>query len=243
MHTNIRITARGILVAGVFSAFLLGAAAGAQTPETSGCGQAATPAAAMASMDHGDATPAMAMAQVEFDQMYIDMMVPHHESIVALAGVALPLLEDPRLQEIAVTIIETQTAEQVELEALRTEWYGSPEPAPMDDAMMAMMMEAMPGMGTAEEQMRIMDAGWQISAFCAADSYDLAFIDQTIPHHQMAIDASEIAVEQAVHPEIATIAREVIAAQQAEIDELEMIRAELTGEATPEATLEATPAT
>jgi len=233
MHTTFRMTVRAVIVTGVFSASLLGASAVAQTPEASGCDQTGTPVAAMASMDHGAATPAMAMAQVEFDQMYIDMMVPHHESIVALAGVALPLLEDPRLQQIAVTIIETQTAEQAELQALRNAWYGSPEPAPMDDAMMSMMMEAMPGMGSADEMMRLMDAGSLIQAFCAADNYDLAFIDQTIPHHQMAIDASEIALEQAVHPEIATIAKEVIAAQQAEIDELEMIRAELTGEATP----------
>jgi len=101
--------------------------------------------------------------------------------------------------------------------------------------MMSMMMEAMPGMGSAEEQMQIMDAQWQVQTFCAAEDYDLAFIDQTIPHHQMAIDASEIALDQAVHPEIAAIAQEVIDAQQAEIDELETIRAELTGEASPAA--------
>jgi len=186
-------------------------------------------------MDNGDATPGMEMQQVEFDQMYIDMMLPHHDSIVALAQVAMPLLEDPRLQEIAQIIIDTQTAEQAELEALRAEWYGSPDPAPMDDAMMSMMMEAMPGMGSAEEQMQIMDAQWQVQTFCAAEDYDLAFIDQTIPHHQMAIDASEIALDQAVHPELAAIAQEVIDAQQTEIDELETIRAELTGEASPAA--------
>lgn len=233
MDSTFRMTARGVIVAGVFSASLLGSPTVAQTPEASGCDQVGTPVAAMASMDHGGATPAMEMQQAEFDQMYIDMMVPHHESIVALAEVALPLLEDPRLQELAQNIIDTQTAEQAELQALRTEWYGSPEPAPMDDAMMAMMMEAMPGMGTAEQQMQIMDAQWQVQTFCAADDHDLAFIGQVIPHHQMAIDASEIALKQAVHPEIAAIAQEVIDTQQAEIDELELIRAELTGEATP----------
>lgn len=235
MHTSSRTTVGSVIV-GVLSVFVLGGSTVAQTPESASCDQAGTPVAATAAMDHGGhgaATPAMGMEQVEFDQLYIDMMLPHHGSIVALAGVALPLLEDPRLQEMALEIVETQTAEQAELQALRNGWYGSPEPAPMDDAMMSMMMEAMPGMGTAEEMMQMMDAEWQIQTFCAADDYDLAFIDQTIPHHQMAIDASEIALEQAVHPEIAAIARNVIATQQAEIDELEIIRAELTGEATP----------
>lgn len=240
MQTTFRTKTRGVIAAGMISTSLLGNSAVAQTPATASCDQVGTPVAATPAMDHGDhggATPAMdmQMGQVEFDLLYIDMMLPHHESIVALAGVALPLLTDARLQEMAQDIIETQTAEQAELRGLRAEWYGSPEPAPMDDAMMAMMMEAMPSTGTADEMMRMMDAGALIGAFCAAENFDLAFIDQTIPHHEMAIVSSESALEQAVHPEIANIAKEVIDAQQAEIDELEMIRAELTGEATPAA--------
>ncbi len=240
MNTTFRAKTRGAIVAGVVAVSLLGGiTTTAQTPEAASCDLAGTPVSGMGAMghgDHGDATPAMDMAQVEFDQLYIDMMLPHHGSIVALAGVALPLLTDARLQEMAQNIIETQTAEGAELQALRTEWYGSPEPAPMDDAMMAMMMEAMPGTGTADEMMRMMDAGALIGSFCAADNPDLAFIDLTIPHHEMAIVASESALERAVHPEIANIAKEVIDAQQAEIDELELIRAELTGGATPQAT-------
>lgn len=225
---------RSVIIAGVLSASLIGTTGFAQTPEVAGCSDVGTPVSSMGSMDHGTMGD-MEMTEAEFDQLYIDMMLPHHGSIVALAEVALPLLEDRRLQEIAQTIIDTQTAEQAELEALRMEWYGSPAPAPMDDAMMSMMMEAMPGMGSAEEQMQIMDAQWQIQTFCAAENYDLQFIDQTIPHHQMAIDSSESAVEQAVHPEIVTIAERVIADQQAEIDELEVIRAELSGDGTPAA--------
>lgn len=227
-------TFRTLTMTGILGASLLGGSAAAQMPAASGCGQAGTPAATPGMMmDHGSmdqGTPmAEMMMEVEFDQLYIDMMLPHHGSIVALAEVALPLLEDPRLQEMAQNIIDTQTAEQAELRDLREEWYGSPDPAPMD----AMMMEAMPGMGSAEEMMNLMSAEVQVQTFCAADDYDLAFIEQTIPHHQMAVDASETAVEQAVHPELAAIAEGVIEAQQEEIDMLETIRAELAGEATP----------
>lgn len=227
MHNTIQRNACGLLIAAVFSASLLATPVAAQTPQPGGCEDVATPAAA------NHATPGMAMAQVEFDQMYIDMMLPHHGSIIALAGVALPRLTDLRLQQMAQSIIDTQAADQAELRALRTTWYGSPDPAPMDDAMMAMMTEMMPGMGSAGEQMQIMSAEWQVQTFCAAADFDLAFIDQTIPHHQMAIDASNAALQQAVHPEIRTIANEVITAQQAEIDQLTTIRAELTGAATP----------
>ena len=83
------------------------------------------------------------MGDVEFDQLYIDMMLPHHGSIIALSQAALPELTDPRLQEIAQTIIEAQTAENAQLTEWRAAWYGSGEPA-TDMAMMELMLDAMP---------------------------------------------------------------------------------------------------
>ena len=200
------------------------------TPEaTWSCAMAGTPVTAgHEDMDMG---MDMDMAEVEFDQLYIDMMLPHHGSIIALAEAALPELTDPRLQEMAQNIIDAQTAENAQLTEWRTAWYGSGEPV-MTDTSMELMLEAMP-VGTMDEMMREMDAAYQVATFCAADNPDLAFIDQVIPHHQMAIDASEVAVEAAVHPEIAALAEDVIAAQQAEIDLLSEIRTELDVEGTP----------
>lgn len=212
------------------------------TPEALTCADVlATPSDTMAGMDHGGmnsstpmadmdhGTPLAEMEQVEFDLMYIDMMIPHHESIIALSQVALPELTDPRLTGIAEAIVETQDAEIDALMKLREEWYGHADPVSMD-----MMMEGMPGMGADMAMMeQQMSAELQVQIFCGADDKDLAFIEQVIPHHQMAIDASEMALEQAVHPELKEIAQDVIGAQQEEIDVLEEIRAELT--ATPAA--------
>ena len=191
----------------------------------------------MPGMHHGEmdtTTPAAHhMAEMpEFDLVYIDMMIPHHESIIALAQVALPeFLTDPRLIEIAQAIIDTQTVENETMHQLREEWYPGADPVTMDQ-----MMDAMPGMGTDPAMMdQQMNAMWQVQTFCAAENKDLAFIDQVIPHHQMAIDTSEDALESAVHPELVAIAEDVIAAQTQEIEVLEGIRAELTAEGTPAA--------
>ena len=177
------------------------------------------------------ATPGAGQMHVtEYDLMYIDMMIPHHESIIALATVARDELTNPRLIEIANEIVATQQGEIDELRQLRDQWYPDAAPVSME------MMADMPGMGGDMTMMdQQMSADWQVQTFCAAADKDLAFIDQVIPHHQMAIDTSVAAVELAVHPELAEIAREAITAQQAEIDELEQIRAELTGQATPTA--------
>ena len=169
------------------------------------------------------------MEQVEFDLTYIDMMIPHHESIIALAEVARGELTHPSLIAMAEKIIDTQVAEIKAMRELRAKWYPG---APTVD--MGMMMDAMPGMGTDMAHMdEQMDAEWQVQAFCAAENKDLPFIQQVIPHHRMAIEVSEDGLELAVHPELVAIAELVIEAQEQEIEELEEIRTEITGEATP----------
>jgi uncharacterized protein (DUF305 family) len=199
----------------------------------------ATPAASpegMGDMDMG--TPMaedgmdMEMGDVEFDQLYIDMMIPHHASIIALSETALPHLTDERLIAIATNIVENQGTEITELQRYRQQFYGDPEPMAMDEHMLGMMMEAMPSMGSGTRAMMEMgfqmDAQAQVNAFCAGEDPDLTFIDLVIPHHEMAIASSQDALEHAVHDEITAFAQRVIEDQQAEIDELKSIRAELT---------------
>lgn len=192
--------------------------------------------ASPAAMDHGAmagmemASPEAGMAmEMGIDVLYIDMMIPHHASIIALAEAALPDLTDDRLRELAQSIIDAQSAEIEELGSLRMDIAGSAMPAPMDDMTMGMMMELMPGMGSMEEMAVQMDPAAQVAAFCAAANPDLAFIELTIPHHEMAIAASEALLEQSSNDELRAFAERVIADQQAEIDQLTPIREELGG--------------
>lgn len=175
----------------------------------------------------------MAM-EMEFDQLYIDMMILHHQGIIALAQASQPRLTDARLQAMAQNIIDVQSAENEELRGYRVQWYGSSESMSMDEAMMRTMMQEMPGLtGTMDEMAMQMDPQAEVAAFCAEANPDLAFIDLAIPHHEMAIEASQAAVTRAKHPEIQALAQRVIDDQQREIEELNSIRAELTGQATP----------
>jgi uncharacterized protein (DUF305 family) len=246
LNARVRVLAPMMLLLAVVASLtvLISSAVTAQqaTPAIVGCEEATarggtdmeqgTP---VAGMDHGNTamgagTPAVGMAvETEFDRLYIDMMLPHHGSIVAMAGAALTRLEDERLRVIAQRIIDTQTAEQAELMGYREEFYGGPDPAPLDEHTMEMMSAAMPGMGAMDEMMFQMDAAVQVAAICAAEDADLAFIDLVIPHHEMAVAASETALTQALNPEIVAFAQRVIDDQSAEIDELTAIRAELTG--------------
>ncbi len=198
--------------------------------------RAGTPAAMMGGMAMmGTPMAGMDHMMMDQDQMFIDMMIPHHQSIIALAEAAMPRLTDERLREIAAAVIDTQGAEIEELRGYRASFYGDANPMPMDNAMMTAMHEMMmPGMPDAMDAMRFqMDAMAQVSTFCAAENADLAFIDQVIPHHRMAIEASQATMGRAVHPEIRDVAQRVIDAQEREIKELTAIRNELAPEATP----------
>lgn len=201
------------------------------TPASYSCDMSATPAATPAmdmsmGMDHG-----AGMTTLEFDQTYIDMMLPHHASVVALAEAALPRLENADLQTIAMTIISSQSAEVEELSALREQLYGSAMPEPMDVIMPA-MAEYMPeAHDMMMADMAMMDSDALVAQFCAQTDADLAFIDLVIPHHESAISASEVAVTDAASPELRAFAERVITDQQAEIDEMRAIRATLTGDA------------
>jgi uncharacterized protein (DUF305 family) len=141
-----------------------------------------------------------------------------------MAEAGLPRLTDERLQAIARAIIETQSGEIEELERLREALSGRAMPMPMDNQQMGMMMEAMPGMGSMADMEKQMDPEAQVRAICQAENADLAFIDLTIPHHEMAIIASEAALERSDNEEIRAIAERVIADQQSEIEALREIR-------------------
>lgn len=201
--------------------------ASAQTPvPTWSCMSRATPETSFnAHRGHN-----MHAETLSFDQLYIDMMVPHHEAVIALAEAALPELTEPVLVEMAENIIANQSAENKQLLTWRLEWFGSAETL-MDEMTMPHMLEMMP-IGSMDEMMLQMDPVAQVTAFCAADDPDQAFARQVLVHHQMAVNASVIAVEQAEQPDLVAFAKQVIIDQQAEID---VLLAYLGGAATPSA--------
>ena len=184
---------------------------------------------------HGDMSGMeTAMPEMPLEMLYIDMMIPHHASVIALSEVALPDLQDARLRTMAEEIIATQGTEIEDLKDLRESLYDEREPMPMDSAMMVAMAEAMPDMGSDIQGLAIqMDTAAQVAAICAAEDVDAAFIAQIIPHHQMAIDASRAVLASSQDATLRAIAEKVIAAQQSEIDLLHEMQQESEAVATP----------
>ncbi len=195
------------------------------------CAATATPAATAFADDGAPASPVAHHAAPTPEQLYIDMMIPHHVSIVALAETALPSLRDDRLREMAASIVATQEAEIAELREMRKVRFGSPDPAPMDDDMLAALPASMPEAvpnghdmdATQPEMSLLMDSAALIATFCQTPDPDLAFAELTLAHHQMAVDSSRLLLNTTQDAELRDLAERVIAAQEAEITVLRRV--------------------
>lgn len=156
-------------------------------------------------------------ATTAFDQAFIDMMVPHHQSAIAMAVVALARAEHPEIATLAPQIIEAQEREIAQLRGWREAWYGDASTPPLT------AMPLVPGMGMSgmDHGPMSMDMSGDIrDLWLVEEDFDKAFIDAMIPHHESAIEAATIALDKAEHQEIRDVARAIIEEQQREIEEM-----------------------
>lgn len=60
-----------------------------------------------------------------FDRAFIDAMIPHHESAIAMARHALEQSKRPEIKQLAREIISSQQKEIDQMKRWRTAWYGT----------------------------------------------------------------------------------------------------------------------
>ena len=146
-----------------------------------------------------------------FDLQFIDQMIMHHEGAIVSSQHMIADSERTELRELAENIQESQTEQIEQMREWREEWYGNAErtfgmmgPTQMDEMMREGRMEEMMG-GSMQGRM-------------GGDMTEGMFLRMMIPHHQVAIDMSELALEEADHPELKELAQKIIDEQSAEIE-------------------------
>ena len=145
-------------------------------------------------------------AKQPYDLQFLDTMSHHHQGAVDMAKVAVEKAQHPELKAFAQKIIADQNKEIAQMKDWREKWFaGKP---------MAMNME-MPGMNDSMKMMM----GDEMKKMEAAtgNAFDLMFLDMMTPHHAGAITMGREALTKAEHPEIKTLANQIIKAQEAEI--------------------------
>jgi len=201
-------------------AFLLAACGGAggnqQGDESGGHGQMDHGSMDHGQMGHGSMgmgskgmAKQMVMQNGEYsDKRFIDAMVPHHQGAIEMARVALGNAEHEEIKDLSQNIISTQQAEIEELKSIKQEEFGTSQ-VPME-----MSPQQMRGMGMMMNPRRL----------AQSKSFDKAFIDAMIPHHQSAIYMAQLANEKSKIPEIKELAENIVSAQKREIEQMKQWR-------------------
>ena len=146
-----------------------------------------------------------------FDLQFIDQMIMHHQGAIMSSEHMIADSERPELRELAQNIQQSQSEQIEQLQTWRQEWYGHAERTfgMMDPT----QMEEMMGEGHMEEMM-----GGSMQGMMDGDMADTMFLRMMIPHHQLALDMSEEALDRAKHPELKEFAQRIIDEQSAEIE-------------------------
>jgi uncharacterized protein (DUF305 family) len=187
-------------------AFILaacGSAGGGQQGSGSGGGMAGMD---HSQMDHGSMGMAREMVKENgkySDKAFIDAMVPHHQGAIEMADVALQNAEHERIKQLSRNIISTQQAEIEELKTIKEQEVGTSK-VPMEMSAQEMQMMGMTDPDTLANK----------------NPFDKAFIDAMIPHHQSAIEMAQVALEESDNPRIKELAKNIVTAQQREIEQM-----------------------
>lgn len=180
------------------------------------------------SEDPGGSGDAGTVEHNDADVTFAVNMIPHHEQAVEMSRLAPDRAADERVIDLAERIEEAQTPE-IDLMRDFLEAFGeSEEMGDMDmdtDGMAA--MEGMSGMLSQDE----LDALDEASGV----DFDLLYLEGMIAHHEGAIEMAEVELADGEYAEALELAQSIRSDQEAEIEEMEMLLADI------EALLSSTP--
>src|SRR3989344_5250038 len=140
------------------------------------------------------------------DSHFIEQMIPHHEDAITMADIALQKAQHPEIKQLAQDIKRTQSEEITKMKGWYKDWYD--KDVPQTDQVMS-------GHG-----MGMMGDESDITKLETAGNFDKAFIEQMIPHHQMAVMMAQMLLNGTQREEMKTLAQNIIDAQTKEINQM-----------------------
>lgn len=148
------------------------------------------------------------------DQHFIEQMIPHHEDAVTMANLAFSKAKRNEIKTLATNIADSQTKEIDQMKEWYKNWYGND--VPQDEQVMGgHMMEQSNSM-----HMGMMGDETDMARLETTSDFDKAFIEDMIPHHQMAIMMATMLKNGTTRTEMKKLADDIIEAQSAEIEQM-----------------------
>lgn len=148
------------------------------------------------------------------DAHFIEQMIPHHEDAITMAKLALTKAQHPEIKQLSEAIIDSQSKEIDQMQAWYKDWYGREVPT----GNQIMGQHGM--MGGGGMHMGMMGDETDITRLEQAADFDRVFIEEMIPHHQMAVMMANMLKVGTQRPEMQKLADDIITAQTQEIDQM-----------------------
>jgi uncharacterized protein (DUF305 family) len=146
------------------------------------------------------------------DRHFIEQMIPHHDDAITMATIALEKAEHAEIKTLATNIIGAQTAENNQMRQWYKGWYGKDVPD--------VFANQGHGMGSGMMHGGMMGNSGDIASLETAKPFDKAFIEQMIPHHQMAIMMAAMLKISTSQKEMKQLADNIIRTQSEEIEQM-----------------------
>lgn len=138
------------------------------------------------------------------DGHFIEQMIPHHEDAITMANLALTKAQHPEIKQLAESIIDSQSKEIDQMKMWYKDWYGQDVPA-----------------GThVMSQHGMMGSETDITRLEKAADFDKVFIEEMIPHHQMAVMMATMLKAGTQRLEMQQLADDIATAQTREINQM-----------------------
>ncbi|MFB2920682.1 DUF305 domain-containing protein [Aerosakkonema funiforme] len=155
----------------------------------------------------------------EVDRVFIEMMIPHHQSANEMAEMALQHAENPEVKELAQKIIDEQSREIEQMQTWYRQWYGiNVSTTNRTTSMQGMSQPMMMSMQQQEQMEQEM-----MAALENAENFDQEFLRQMTRHHQMATMMAGMVVDSAEHSETRELAQSIIESQSQEIAQMQQL--------------------
>lgn len=166
-------------------------------------------------MDSKISTKSAMQDSKELDAHFIEQMIPHHEDAITMARLAQTKAQKPEVKQLAENIIDSQGKEINQMKDWYKNWFGEDVP----DGNQEMSEHRMMG-NNSDMHMGMMGDKSDIVKLEQASDFDKTFVEQMIPHHQMAVMMASMLKNGTQRPEMKKLADDIIAAQSTEIDQM-----------------------
>jgi uncharacterized protein (DUF305 family) len=146
------------------------------------------------------------------DGHFIEQMIPHHDDAITMGKLALENAEHQEIRDLGQNIIEAQSAEIDQMKSWYQTWFNASVPD--------IFSGTRRGMGSGMMNGGMMNNESDIEFLSTARPFDKAFIEEMIPHHQMAVMMAQMLKASTTRPEMKQLANNIIETQTNEIEQM-----------------------